>query len=187
MITIPRSCFTIFFFFFFLVFLFFSLLHLPYLFHFLISNFPLTSQLLIYSTFIIIQNNLISSLIPSNLILLRVASKYRKMSTLLHRLKYPIFKINRFAIKIKNKGLKSNLLICSNSKVKMITILRSCFIIFFFFLHLSYLLHFLISNFPLTSQFLIYSTFIIIQNNPISSLIPSNLILLRGFMPSCPL
>ena len=57
-----------------------------------------------------------------------VASKYRKMFTLVHRLKYPIFKNNWFAFKIKNKGYKSNLL------------------------------HFLISNFPLISQLLIYST-----------------------------
>ena len=66
MITIPHSCFTI-------IYLFkspffFSLLPFPYLLHFLISNFPLISQLLIYSTFIIIQNNPISSLIPSKLI-----------------------------------------------------------------------------------------------------------------------
>jgi hypothetical protein len=51
MITIPCLCFTIVFFFFFLSLPFFSLLHLPYLLHFLISNFPLTSQLFIYSTF----------------------------------------------------------------------------------------------------------------------------------------
>ena len=30
-----------------------------------------------------------------------VTSKYRKMSTLVHRLKYPILKINWFAFKIK--------------------------------------------------------------------------------------
>ena len=72
---------------------------------------------------------------------------------------------------------------CSKSKVKMITIPRSCFTIiylfkspFFSLLPLPYLLHFLISNFPLISQLLIYSTFIIIQNNPILSLIPSKLI-----------
>ena len=72
---------------------------------------------------------------------------------------------------------------CSKSKVKMITIPCSCFTIiylfkspFFSLLPLPYLLHFLISNFPLTSQLFIYSTFIIIQNNPISSLIPSKLI-----------
>jgi hypothetical protein len=37
--------------------------------------------------------------------------------------------------KIKIKGYKSNLLICSNSKIKMTTIQRSCFmvVVFFFF------------------------------------------------------
>ena len=33
-----------------------------------------------------------------------VASKYRKMFILVHRLKYPILKINWFSFKIKNKG-----------------------------------------------------------------------------------
>ena len=32
-----------------------------------------------------------------------VASKYKKISTLVYKLKYPILKINWFAFKIKNK------------------------------------------------------------------------------------